>query len=282
MKKIYALLLCAVMLISFCAGTLAAGNLEEIKAFLNHGITVKYNGEVKEITDATGARTAPITYNGTTYVPIRSVSNLLGVDVGWDAANNTVLLGENPEPAAPATPAEKNLTRGTVNGNVYENSFIGMGFQAPEDWTYLSDEQIGQTMGMAIDYGDLQKMLDEYESFIDAAVVGANGDNIIFAIQKKPDDLKDTSFEEVYKATISALRKQLNESGVYDTVSVTTCDVTIDNKTFPGYVVNSKVQGREMKQKTFLADLGDCIAIINITAWDEVMDPIIERLFIIE
>jgi len=41
-------------------------------------------------------RTYPITYNGTTYLPIRSIGTLLGVDVGWDQDTQSVLLGKQP------------------------------------------------------------------------------------------------------------------------------------------------------------------------------------------
>ncbi|MNJ63601.1 hypothetical protein D3C77_595160 [compost metagenome] len=39
----------------------------------------------------------PITYNGTTYLPVRSVADVLGVPVKFDAQANEVLLGEQSE-----------------------------------------------------------------------------------------------------------------------------------------------------------------------------------------
>ena len=48
------------------------------------------------LTDASGVRTYPITYNNTTYLPIRSIGTLLGVEVGWDQATQSVLLGKQP------------------------------------------------------------------------------------------------------------------------------------------------------------------------------------------
>ena len=75
-------------------GANAADTLKEISAYLNYGITVKYNGEVQNLTDAGGNRVYPISYNGTTYLPVRAVSNMLGIDVDWDGATQTVLLGK--------------------------------------------------------------------------------------------------------------------------------------------------------------------------------------------
>ena len=75
-------------------GANAADTLKEISAYLNYGITIKYNGEVQNLTDAGGNRVYPISYNGTTYLPVRAVSNMLGIGVDWDGATQTVLLGK--------------------------------------------------------------------------------------------------------------------------------------------------------------------------------------------
>lgn len=75
-------------------GANAADTLKEISAYLNYGITIKYNGEAQNLTDAGGNRVYPISYNGTTYLPVRAVSNMLGIGVDWDGATQTVLLGK--------------------------------------------------------------------------------------------------------------------------------------------------------------------------------------------
>ena len=92
-----AFLLCITMalLVGISAGALAAGKVEQIQAYLNRGITIRLNGEEQSMYDVKGNRVYPISYNGTTYVPIRAVSTMLGLDVEWDGATNTVLLGSN-------------------------------------------------------------------------------------------------------------------------------------------------------------------------------------------
>lgn len=92
-KRIIAIVTCCLMTVSFTVGAYAASNLQSIQAYLNKGVTVKYNGVEQSMTDANGNRVYPITYNGTTYLPARSVSKMLGVDVTWDGTNNTVGLG---------------------------------------------------------------------------------------------------------------------------------------------------------------------------------------------
>jgi hypothetical protein len=48
------------------------------------------------MTDAPGKVIYPISYNGTTYLPARAVSEMLGVDVKWDGPASTVYLGKIP------------------------------------------------------------------------------------------------------------------------------------------------------------------------------------------
>lgn len=79
---------------SFSAGVLATSSLEEIKAYLNYGINIKLDGQTQTMHNANGERVYPISYQGTTYVPIRAVSNMLDIPVEWDGQNNAVLLGE--------------------------------------------------------------------------------------------------------------------------------------------------------------------------------------------
>ena len=95
MKKRLISIVClvAVMVSSFCVGLYAAGGKEEVKAWLRHDLNVEYNGVKQKMRDATGATVLPLTYNDSTYLPVRAVSNLLGVHVDWDGDTNTVLLG---------------------------------------------------------------------------------------------------------------------------------------------------------------------------------------------
>ena len=94
-KKILAIISIVCVIITLATVTLAAtGGLEEIKAYLNHDIKVYYNGELKKMYDVNGKEVFPVSYQGTTYVPIRAVSNMIGLNVDWDGATKSVLLGK--------------------------------------------------------------------------------------------------------------------------------------------------------------------------------------------
>lgn len=65
----------------------------QIQAILNNQIKVTLNGQVQEFKDETTNETQyPITYKDRTYLPLRTVANLVGVDVDYDANSNTAIL----------------------------------------------------------------------------------------------------------------------------------------------------------------------------------------------
>ena len=79
----------------FAAGAAAADTLQKITAYLDSGITITLDGEAQVLKDASGTRLYPITYNGSTYLPVRAVAGLAGLEVVWDQATKTVQLGQS-------------------------------------------------------------------------------------------------------------------------------------------------------------------------------------------
>ena len=88
-------------IIGFASGFIVAGASlalanSQIQAILNEDIKVTLNGQVQEFKDETTNETQyPITYKDRTYLPLRTVANLVGVDVDYDAGSNTAMLNNN-------------------------------------------------------------------------------------------------------------------------------------------------------------------------------------------
>lgn len=76
-------------------GAVAAVNSEEITALLSYDVKVEYDGKVQTFKDANNKRVYPIVYEGTTYLPVRAVSNLFKVPVDWNGETQTVILGQD-------------------------------------------------------------------------------------------------------------------------------------------------------------------------------------------
>lgn len=120
------------IVVSVAAGAYGAGKLQEIKAYLNSGISIKVDGSPAQLKDGNGNAVLPITYQNTTYLPIRAVSDALGVAVEYDKATETVNLGEKVEGVAIANGFDdmyhtKDPVSTTYNNKDYKEVFYNNG-----------------------------------------------------------------------------------------------------------------------------------------------------------
>jgi len=96
MKKTRVVLLLVITaMLSLSAGAFAAGNLTEIKAYLNSGIKFRLEGKPWRPLDDKGKEVLPITYNGTTYLPLRAIANAFDIPIKWESSTQTVGLRES-------------------------------------------------------------------------------------------------------------------------------------------------------------------------------------------
>ncbi|MDR0267918.1 stalk domain-containing protein [Paenibacillus sp.] len=116
-KFILATSLCFAFALGTVTASQAASTLEKIQANLNHGLTFLLNGESWSPKDSNGKPAAPISYQGTTYVPLRAVAEATGADITLDVAKQQISIstgktGSNTEGAQGVrTPfSENNVT----------------------------------------------------------------------------------------------------------------------------------------------------------------------------
>ena len=95
-KTMTALVLALALVGALTIASSAAGVVQEIRANLDPSITITLDGEAQTFLDANGTRVYPITYKGTTYLPVRAVAGLVGLGVDWDGTTRTVILGKQP------------------------------------------------------------------------------------------------------------------------------------------------------------------------------------------
>ncbi|WP_123043040.1 stalk domain-containing protein [Cohnella candidum] len=95
-KRTVALLLAATSLFSLSTGAFAASNLTQIKAYLNGGIKFRLDGKPWRPLDDKGKEVLPITYNGTTYLPLRVISDAFDIPINWEGSTSTIGLNESP------------------------------------------------------------------------------------------------------------------------------------------------------------------------------------------
>ncbi|MBB6020985.1 hypothetical protein HNR77_002066 [Paenibacillus sp. JGP012] len=102
MKKSVATMMVLGMTLTGAAGVYAGTQLEKISAYLNHGISFNVDGAAYAPTDGNGKKLAPITYNNSTYLPVRALADALHVPVTYDGATKQVIIGgqNNNNPSA--------------------------------------------------------------------------------------------------------------------------------------------------------------------------------------
>ncbi len=83
------------------AAPAVASTMKAAQLYYNN-IKIRLNGEELIPKDATGKVVEPFAIDGTTYLPIRAISSALGLNVSWDGATQTVVLGNDPEYNQPA------------------------------------------------------------------------------------------------------------------------------------------------------------------------------------
>ena len=56
-------------------------------------IGINIDGAPRIFLNADGSRITPIEKDGTTYLPVRDISNVVGEQISWEGAANTVYIG---------------------------------------------------------------------------------------------------------------------------------------------------------------------------------------------
>lgn len=94
--------LCAVMVISITVPSFAVDAWKTISVMT--GINVYVDDVKVNPTDANGKPVDVLLYDGTTYLPVRAVSQALGQNVAWDGKTQSVFVGQHAADHQPAFP----------------------------------------------------------------------------------------------------------------------------------------------------------------------------------
>ena len=93
MKKIKVLALSCLILASLTVSALAiTGTVKNIQAQIRGDITVNVDGVQQTFKTAQGKVIEPISYNGSTYLPVRAIGELMGKTVTWTESTKVIDL----------------------------------------------------------------------------------------------------------------------------------------------------------------------------------------------
>lgn len=94
MKKKTGLLIGVLCAVSIFVGAAGAELIREITAELRPDFTIKIDGTEREFKNVSGERVYPILYEGTTYLPIRAIGEIMGKTVYWYEDDKRIELKE--------------------------------------------------------------------------------------------------------------------------------------------------------------------------------------------
>ncbi len=89
-KKITAIAATGALALGIVVGASANGIIEKVQAELRGDFVIKTNGQVQTLKNANGEVVYPLLYQGTTYLPVRAISELNNKEVVWYEDTKTV------------------------------------------------------------------------------------------------------------------------------------------------------------------------------------------------
>lgn len=120
-------LLCALMLVGTLSATALAASVTTVSATLSPDITVQVDGTTRTFFNVNGVQVHPVLYNGTTYLPVRAIGELMNKNVNWDQNTLTVTL---------SSPRTATATTGTRDANPKQQTVQA---QLRPDFTIIVD-----------------------------------------------------------------------------------------------------------------------------------------------
>ena len=92
MRKRRSLLAALIIVLAFSSGAIARTVFDVIMAEVRTDFVVEIDGEVRKFRNVDGERVYPILHDGTTYLPVRAIGEIMGKDVYWYEADKRIEL----------------------------------------------------------------------------------------------------------------------------------------------------------------------------------------------
>ncbi len=106
MKKSIKILVTIMLLITVSTSLSASSLIRDISGKENKGITVTYNGEAQTLKDGHGQVIYPVIIDGSMYLPVRAVTEMVGAEIAWDDKTKTVHIKDNGDNSDGAVPTD--------------------------------------------------------------------------------------------------------------------------------------------------------------------------------
>lgn len=207
------LILVLALVLAVVTASFATAKATDIVAQLDPTIKVTLNGKAVEMKSEDGQTVNAVVYNGTTYLPVRAISNALGMKVEWDQANRTVVLNASGTSNVPQTTTAATQTttvivtqpttevKTPVNNVVFKNDKIEVIYKSLDMGDDKDDE---------VEVKFLVKNLTNNEYRLTAVDTKVNG----VVVASKLHDDEDIDARELEDVEIEFKKADLNKAGI--------------------------------------------------------------------
>ena len=173
MKRKNSLIIALLVLVLIIGSSFAAfaASVEDVKAQVRPDFTIVIDGVTQSFYNAQGAAVYPLVYDGTTYLPVRAVSEIMGKNTNWDEVSKTITLSgtktgktkgkDSEEPAVHKVSAQVRPDF-TIVIDGTERTFYDVNDRRvypllSDGSTYLPVRAIGEIMGKSVSWSNNSK-----------------------------------------------------------------------------------------------------------------------------
>lgn len=159
------------------------------------------------------------------------------------------------------------ISRGTIEGDVYTSEYLGLSFTKPESWVYSTDEEIAAAMNLGVEMlldENLKNALENNPVIYDMMVVDTiTRSNINVGFENLSKTFASNITVEQY---VEALKAQLaNASGLTVTFPESLETVKLGETEFTKLDCSVTTQGVSMKQVYYLKKVDKFMCYIIVT-----------------
>lgn len=169
--------------------------------------------------------------------------------------------------------------KGSVSGDTYENSYLGIKFKLPDGWRFYSDEEIEQATGQTADIlNEAGAEVEVGSQYYDMMAIDDNtGNNINCSLQIVGNTGK-VDYDEIIDAIVDSVKQYGDSLGFEYSFSDRT-EVKFCGMTFHKYLADVSYESIGFKQAGYIVCEKGVVINITVTIMDGSSETDIEAMF---
>ncbi len=176
---------------------------------------------------------------------------------------------------------------GTINGGVYENSYLGVGISLDDSWSIYDEEQLAQLIGWTADQYDDEKYAEQIENadlFYDLFASANDGLVSVNVVIQNLGLLYGTVMDEdkIVDMTLEQMDEQLQSAGFSD-ISAGKITVDFAGAEHTGIKYSSLYQGADYFTQQVFIKHGKYMAIFTVSNfYEDITGDVLSQFYGIE